>query len=151
MTTRTTREIEDREHEVRAEDSDWRPPELLPEPTPEDGFGFRWIRMSLNGELDMRNMGMRRQEGWVIVLPEEQPDLCCMANATSLEQGMIEVGGLVLAKMPLAKARQRDAYYQKKAVDQTDSLARQLNNDAGADPRMPLIQERSSKQSKSPV
>jgi hypothetical protein len=151
MAPRTTREIETRDQEVRPDDNDWRPPELLPTPEPQEGFVHRWIRMAMHGETDLRNMGMRKQEGWVLVHPEEQPNMVAMADEGSLEKGLIEIGGLVLAKMPAAKAKQRDQYYQNKAVEQIDGLPRQLASDAGADARMPIIQERKSVTNKSPI
>ena len=61
-----TRETEDRE-------THYRPPSNLPDPTPQDGYVFRWIRTSMFGETDNRNVSMRYREGWEPCLAEDHP------------------------------------------------------------------------------
>ena len=42
----------------------WQPPSVLPDPKPQDGFVFRWIRTSLVGQSDNPNVSYRFREGW---------------------------------------------------------------------------------------
>ena len=51
-----TRDNDTRETEDRV--TDYRPPSNLPDPTPEDGYAFRWVRTSMLGDADNRNVSM---------------------------------------------------------------------------------------------
>ena len=48
---RTPRESKSRESVERPSDS-WKPASILPDPTPQDGFVFRWVKTSLLGQSD---------------------------------------------------------------------------------------------------
>ena len=63
MDKRTPRDNETREASSRP--VTWTPPSLLPEPAPQDGYKFRWIRTTLNGQPDPSNVSYRMREGWV--------------------------------------------------------------------------------------
>ena len=52
-TNRTPRSIEKREQERRNET--WSPPNLLPDPYPKDGWTFKWVRISTQGQDDPTN------------------------------------------------------------------------------------------------
>ena len=69
-----TREVEDRV-------TDYRPPSNLPDPTPQDGYEFRWVRTAMLGEKDNRNVSMRYREGWEPCLAEDHPELMIMSDA----------------------------------------------------------------------
>ena len=62
MTNRVPREIETRATTERPKQ--WMPPELLPEPDKQPGFEYRWIRVSMNGQADPRNISDKLREGW---------------------------------------------------------------------------------------
>ena len=53
----------------------WTPPPLLPDPTPQKGWAFRWIRTSMVGKADNTNVSMRFREGWEAVKAEDHPEL----------------------------------------------------------------------------
>ncbi len=38
----------------------WAPPELLPEPDKQPGYKYRWIRVTLGGQSDARNISTKR-------------------------------------------------------------------------------------------
>ena len=42
----------------------WTRPEVLPSPTPEDGYVYRWIRVSTQGNVDPTNVSSKLREGW---------------------------------------------------------------------------------------
>ena len=86
-----TREVEDRV-------TDYRPPSNLPDPTPQDGYEFRWVRTAMLGEKDNRNVSMRYREGWEPCLAEDHPELMIMSDADTTYEGNVVIGGLMLCK-----------------------------------------------------
>ena len=52
-----------REDEQRPSDK-WVPEGVLPEPESQDGYVFRWIRTSSQGQTDNTNVSMRFRQGW---------------------------------------------------------------------------------------
>ena len=61
--TRTNRIAESRAREVRPI-TKWAPAELLPEVDEEPGYAFRWIRTSMMGQADAKNVSLIFSEGW---------------------------------------------------------------------------------------
>ena len=53
-TNRMTRELDTREKMERPKQ--WMPPQLLPDPNPEEGYAFRWIRIASLGKDDATNI-----------------------------------------------------------------------------------------------
>ncbi len=138
---RKKREFDTREREMHPGTS-YVPPSTLPDPDPEPGMVFRWIATAVMGKLDPTNASKRLREGWVPVKAVDHPELQVAADAS----GNVEIGGLMLCKMPAAKAKQRDAYYRGQAADQVKSVDNHFmrNND----PRMPLFSEKRSETSR---
>ena len=64
MAERTPRDQETRAKYERP--AKWMPPQLLPDPTPEPGYAFRWIRVGFMGKDDARNVSSKLREGWGI-------------------------------------------------------------------------------------
>ena len=140
MTNRVPREIETRATTERPKQ--WMPPELLPEPDKQEGFEYRWIRVSMNGQADPRNISAKLREGWEPVTVEEQPKFKLLVDPNTRFKDGIEIGGLLLCKTPKEFVEQRNKYYQ----DLTDSQTRAVDNSfmRENDPRMPLFNERKS-------
>jgi len=135
---RLTRELENRESAQRK--MMWKPPQTLPEPEPQDGWVFRWIRTSIMGQPDPSNTSAKFREGWEPVKAEDQPKLMMQADPNSRFKGNIEIGGLLLCKAPAELMQQRDDYYAKQAKAQLQSVDNnfmRLN-----DERMPLFSEK---------
>ena len=63
---RIDRELQAREKTVRKKS--WQRPETLPSPTPEDGYSYRWIRVSTQGNTDATNVSSKMREGWEPVI-----------------------------------------------------------------------------------
>jgi hypothetical protein len=139
--TRQPRSLEKREVEARAKA--WAPPTLLPEPEPEAGFAFRWIRISTLNAADPTNVSSKLREGWTPVKADSQPQMGFYAAPEGRFAGCIEVGGLLLCKIPAEFMEQRDAYYQGQAASQMQSVDSNFMRESDA--RMPLFTERKSK------
>ena len=137
---RTPRELTTRQQSERPKQ--WMPAELLPEPDKQPGFSYRWIRISMNGQADPRNLSQKIREGWEPVKVEEQPKFKLLIDPTSRFKDNIEIGGLLLCKTPTEFVQQRNAYFQQ----QTDAQANAVDNSflRQSDARMPLFSEKKS-------
>jgi hypothetical protein len=130
-----------REQETRAEEAreeSYVPPSTLPVPNPEAGFTFHWVATHILGAADPTNVGMKLRDGWVPVKAADHPEVFITGSAS----GNIEIGGLMLCKMPTKRYLARKAYYENQARQQMQSVDTSLmkNND----PRMPLFVQRKS-------
>jgi hypothetical protein len=123
----------------------WTPPELLPEPDKQAGYAYRWIRVSMLGQADPRNLSSKLREGWEPVRIEEQPKFSLLIDPGSRFKDNIEIGGLLLCKAPEEFVDQRSAYYQNQTQAQTEAVDNNLMRQS--DPRMPLFKERKSSHS----
>lgn len=121
----------------------WTPPQLLPNPNPEPGYAFRWIRVSTLGTNDPMNVSSKMREGWEPVKASDHPEIQLMGTGSGRFPDSIEVGGLILCKTPTEFVQQRDTYYQTQAEGQMQSVDNNFMREN--DPRMPLFRERSSK------
>ena len=135
-----------RENETRAKmerPAKWMPPQLLPDPHPEDGYAFRWIRVSTQGNADPMNMSSKLREGWEPVKASEHPEIQLMGGGGKTYPDSIEIGGLLLCKIPKEFIDQRNDYYRNQTNSQMDSIDNNFMREN--DPRMPLFRERQSK------
>jgi hypothetical protein len=137
---RLTRELETRA--VVERPKQWSQPELLPEPDKQPGFAYRWIRVSTLETADPRNLSSKIREGWEPVALEEQPKFRLLADPQSRFKDNIEIGGLLLCKIPEEFIVQRDEYYAKQTQAQTEAVDNNLMRQS--DPRMPIFKERKS-------
>jgi hypothetical protein len=137
---RLARELETRE--VTERPKQWMPPELLPEPDKQDGFAYRWIRVSTLNAADPRNISSKLREGWEPVGLEEQPKYRLLASGDGKFKDNIEIGGLLLCKTPKEFVSQRSEYYDKQTRAQTEAVDNNLMRQS--DPRMPLFRENKS-------
>ena len=135
-TNRNPRDLVSREKSAR---SVYVPPSALPDPTPEPGHVYRWVATHVMGEAQNINVSNKMREGWEPVKAADHPELMLQGNEKT---GNVEIGGLMLCKMPRELAQSRDEYYAKQARAQMDSVDNNFmrNND----PRMPLFADRKS-------
>jgi|TARA_R110000782_G_scaffold156643_2_gene248838 hypothetical protein len=99
---------------------------------------LRWVRISLKGEDDYKNVGNKMTQGWVFVTPEEVPEM--LHSATVLDTGRytncVVRGDVALAKMPRGKAVARNDYYEAKANDLMEAVNQQLMSASNS--KMPI-------------
>jgi hypothetical protein len=139
--TRKPRATETRETAMRP--TSWRPPEALPSPDPRPGWTHRWIRTSILGSADPTNISSKLREGFEPVKAEEYPEMMMHANTEGRFKGNIEVGGLLLCRIPEEFMDQRSQYFANQNKAQMDSVDNSFMKDN--DPRMSKFSEKSTK------
>ena len=140
MAERTPRDLETRAKAERPKA--WTPPTMLPDPNPEPGYVFRWVRVSTLGNSDPSNVSGKFREGWEPVKAADHPEIQLMGSGEGRFPGSVEIGGLILCKIPKELAEQREAYYRRQAEGQMESVDNSFLREN--DPRMPLFRERKS-------
>ena len=138
---RLARELDNRT--VMQRPTAWRPPEVLPSPDPREGWSHRWIRTATMGTADPSNVSSKLREGYEPCKAEEYPELMMHATTEGRFKGNIEVGGLLLCRIPAEFLTQRAAYYANQNKAQMDSVDNNFLRES--DPRMPLFSEKKSK------
>lgn len=121
----------------------WTPPQLLPDPDPEDGYAFRWIRISTLNRDDPVNISSKFREGWEPVKAHTQPRMLHLKSTDNRFPDGIQIGGLLLCKTPVEFVEQRNAYF----IDQTQAFMESVDNNfmRESNPAMPLFSEKRSK------
>ena len=122
----------------------WVPPSSLDAPPAPDGFRYRWIRAEVQGFQDTTNITSRQREGYELVRAEE------VENASDYPvldegryKGVIGVGGLLLAKVPVEIAKQRQEYMTKRHEERSEAVSNDLMREQ--DSRMPINVDRQSR------
>ena len=139
---RTNRALDTREAAARP--AKWLPPQLLPDPTPEAGYAFRWIRVSTLNAADPINISSKLREGWEPVKASDHPEIRLFGSTPDARfPDAVLVGGLLLCKTPAEFIDQRNAYYGQQAESQMQSVDNSFMRESN--PKMPLFKERSSK------
>lgn len=121
--------------ETRTAKRRWKPASVLPEVTPKPGYVYRWVMTHLVGEPQPTNVSQRLREGFEPVSAKDHPELALESNA----KGEVQIGGLMLCKMPAEMAQERAEYYATQANSQAAAVG---NTYLGqGDPRMPVFAE----------
>jgi len=138
---RTPREDVTREKTARKKA--WFRPEVLPSPTEEPGYAFRWIRVSTQGNVDATNVSSKLREGWEPVKAEDHPEITMVTTEQERFKDNVVIGGLMLCKAPEELVGERTDYYD----NQTNSQMQAVDNNfmRENDPRMPLFNDRKTK------
>jgi hypothetical protein len=137
---RPSRALETREAAERPKQ--WMPPQLLPDPTPEEGYAYRWIRIATLGKDDATNISGKLREGWEPVKASDHPEIRLFGASNGRFPDSVEVGGLLLCKTPVEFTQQRDAYYRQQSEAQMAAVDNTYMREN--DPRMPMFKERRS-------
>jgi hypothetical protein len=144
---RSPRALDSRDADQRIES--WENPINLPDPLPQEGWAFRYIRTALLGETDNTNVSKRFRDGWEPCKLEDHPELENQMqdhNSEWAKKGNIEIGGQLLCKMPKKLAEARDRHFSEKAHTQMESVDNVFLRDN--DSRMPKqVFERKSRTS----
>jgi len=122
----------------------WVPPSSLDAPPAPDGFRYRWIRAESVGFQDTKNIASRLREGYELVRAEE------VENASDYPvldegryKGVIGVGGLLLAKVPIEIAKQRQDYMTRRHAERSEAVNNDLMREQ--DKRMPIDVDRQTR------
>jgi len=132
---RTNRDLVSREKQARYV---YTPSSALPDPTPEPGFSYRWIATHILGQANPTNVSKQMRDGWEPVKATDHPELMLQGGTN----GNVEIGGLMLCKIPTEQSIARNEYYQQQATTQMESVDNNFMRQS--DSRMPLFAERKS-------
>ena len=135
----------DREQDTRDEfqrPDSWKPASFLPEFKKVPGWAYRWIRTSVMNEADNLNVSSKMREGWEPVKLADHPEMKLMVDQNSRFKDGVEIGGLLLCKIPQEFVDQRKAHYTKQAQQQADAVDNSFLKQSDA--RMPLFAEKKS-------
>ncbi len=138
---RTAREADTRQ--VMQRPQAWRPPEVLPSPDDRPGWKHRWVRTATMGTADPSNISSKLREGYEPCKADDYPELMMHATTEGRFKGNIEVGGLLLCRIPEEFLKQRMDYYSTQNKAQMDSVDNNFLRES--DPRMPLFSEKKTK------
>jgi hypothetical protein len=138
---RTPRNTATREKESRRKP--WTPPSSLDAPPPPEGYTHRWIRESVMGYDDNKNLSARLREGFELVRADEYPDFAAPTVQDGKHAGVIGVGGLILARFPLESKSERDRFYREKTADQMTAVDNDLMREQHSS--MPIHNDRQSR------
>jgi hypothetical protein len=139
---RKSRESDAREVVYKRTES-WRPPETLPTPDHRAGWSHRWVRTATMGVADPTNISSKLREGYEPCKAEDYPELMMHATTDGRFKGNVEVGGLLLCRIPSEFLEQRMKHYDNQHKAQMESVDNNFLRDS--DPRMPLFSEKKTK------
>lgn len=123
----------------------WRAPETLPSPDPRAGWTHRWVRTSTMGVADPGNISSKLREGYEPCKAEDYPELMMHASTEGRFKGTIEVGGLLLCRIPSEFLVQRMKHYDEKNKMQMESVDNTFLRDRDARSNMAMIVDKKSK------
>ena len=121
----------------------WTPPSSLDAPPAPTGFVHRWIRAESLGFQDTKNIAGRIRSGYELVRADEYPDADFPIVEDGKYKGVIGVGGLVLARVPVEIAKSRNEYYAKMHDDKVKAVDSDLMKEQHPD--MPINIDRQSR------
>ena len=129
---KTPRAVQTREKTTRRKP--WAPPSSLDAPPAPDGFKHRWIRAEVMGLDDNKNLSSRLREGFELVRADSDTQFPTIQEGKY--KGVIGVGGLLLARIPVEIVEERIAYF----AEQTQDKENAINNDLLKEehPSMPI-------------
>jgi len=140
MANRDSRTLETRETSERK--VTWKRANALPDPDPQEGVEFRWIRTSTLGQSDNTNVSAKFREGWEPVRLEDHPELKIMPDVDSKFKGNVEVGGLLLCRNSKENMDARREFHRNATASQMAAVDNNYMRES--DPRMPVLKPEKS-------
>ena len=113
----------------------------------DQGFKLRWIRYSVDNQLDERNITRAKREGFIFVgkgeIPEDYKDYF---STTRIGQNnsVICQGDLILGKIETVQSDLRQRHYEQQsteAVESTRQEARSTGGNRNMDKYVPIVDE----------
>jgi hypothetical protein len=126
---RSNREADTREKTARRKS--WAPPSRLDAPPAPNGYKHRWIRAESGGLEDRINVTGKIREGYELVRSDEYPEFSSPTVDDGRHAGVISVGDVMLARIPVETAEERRAYYQSRTHDQLMAVDNDLAKSNG--------------------
>ena len=121
----------------------WTPPSSLDAPPAPDGYHHRWIRAESMGFDDTKNMAGKLRSGYELVRADEYPGSNYPVMTEGKYKGVIGVGGLLLARIPVEIVKSRDEYFKKITQDRDTAVEQDLMKEQH--PSMPVNSERQTR------
>ena len=119
------------------------PPSYLDAPKPnDDGMKYRWLRVSMGGEDDARNIAKKNVKAMSSLEKKNTQIFDVPVHESGKYAGVIGSGDLVLAKIPVEMAEAKNDYYQNKTRTQTEAVDADILKEQN--PSMPITQQRRS-------
>ena len=140
MANRDPRTLETRDTSERK--VTWKRANALPDPDPQEGVEFRWIRTSTLGQNDNTNVSSKFREGWEPVRLEDHPELKIMPDVDSKFKGNVEVGGLLLCRNSKENMDARREFHRNATASQMAAVDNNYMRES--DPRMPVLRPEKS-------
>ena len=126
-----------------AKKTTWTPPSSLDAPPAPDGYHHRWIRAETMGFDDTKNMSGKIRSGYELVRADEYPGSEYPTVQDGKYKGVIGVGGLLLARIPVEVVKSREEYFNNMTQDADTAIERDLMKEQP--PGMPINAERQSR------
>ena len=147
MTEKLDRTSRSSREKIEIRNKPWTPPSSLDAPPAPKGFKHRWIRTESIGFMDTGNVSKKLREGWEFVRAEEVKNQLGDHDYPVVQQGqyqgLIGVGGLVLARIPEEIVEQRKKYFQNITADQVKSVDNDILREQR--PELPVNIDRQSR------
>ena len=140
MANRDSRTLETRETTERK--VTWKRANALPDPDPQEGVEFRWIRTSTLGQNDNTNVSSKFREGWEPVRLEDHPELKVLPDVDSKFKGNVEVGGLLLCRNSKENMDARREFHRNATASQMAAVDNNYMRES--DPPMPVLKPEKS-------
>lgn len=137
---RAARDLESRDTTYRP--SYWKAPEVLPMPDERPGWKHRYVRLSTNGVADPSNISSKLREGYEPCKADDYPELMMHAAIEGRFRGGIEIGGLLLCRIPAEFMEQRAKHFANLNQSQMESVDNNFLRESN--PKMPLFSEKKS-------
>jgi hypothetical protein len=91
-------------------------------PDERPGWKHRYVRLSTLGTADPSNISSKLREGYEPVKADEYPELMMHAATEGRFRGGIEIGGLLLCRIPAEFMEQRAKHFENLNKSQMESV-----------------------------
>ena len=119
------------------------PPSSLDAPPAPDGYHHRWIRAETMGFDDTKNMSGKLRSGYELVRSDEYPDTDYPTINDGKYQGVIGVGGLLLARISTELVQSRKEYFDNLTRQKDEAIENDLLKEQH--PGMPIDHDRQTR------
>ena len=125
----------------------WVAASSLDAPPAPEGYVHRWIRVTITGQDDTRNVTRKQREGWEFVRADELKNSLGDHDYPVIQKGdnagLIGHHDLVLARIPIELAEQRKEYFAQMTVERMQAVANDIMKEQR--PEMPINISRQSR------